>query len=60
MSNGGCEPVHNCTATLLRQGVAAFAPGLVRRSGRPLRWINRALGGPSVYLGARVAMLQVC
>ena len=59
MSNGGCEPVHNCTATLLRQGVAVFAAGRVRRSGRPLRWINRALGGLFVHLGARVAMLQV-
>jgi threonine/homoserine/homoserine lactone efflux protein len=42
-------------------GVAAFAAraaGRVRRSGQVMRWINRALGGLFVYLGARVAMLQ--
>jgi threonine/homoserine/homoserine lactone efflux protein len=48
--------------TLWCLGVAAFAAraaGRVRRSGQALRWINRALGGLFVYLGARVAMLQV-
>jgi threonine/homoserine/homoserine lactone efflux protein len=39
--------------------VAAFAAGRIRRSGQALRWINRALGGLFVYLGARLAMLQV-
>ena len=41
-------------------GVAAFAAsaaGRIRRSGRALAWINRALGGLFVYLGVRVAML---
>jgi threonine/homoserine/homoserine lactone efflux protein len=47
--------------TLWCLGVAAFAAraaGRIRRSGQALRWINRALGGLFVYLGARVAMLQ--
>jgi threonine/homoserine/homoserine lactone efflux protein len=29
-----------------------------RQSGRAMRWINRALGGMFVYLGARTAMFQ--
>jgi threonine/homoserine/homoserine lactone efflux protein len=29
-------------------------------SGRALLWINRVLGGLFVYLGVRVAMLEVC
>jgi threonine/homoserine/homoserine lactone efflux protein len=37
----------------------ARSPRRVRRSGQALRWINRALGGLFVHLGARVAMLQV-
>src|SRR5665647_225276 len=47
--------------TLWCLGVAAFAAsaaGRIRRSGRALAWINRALGGLFVYLGVRVAMLQ--
>jgi threonine/homoserine/homoserine lactone efflux protein len=47
--------------TLWCLGVAAFAAraaGRLRRSGSTLLWINRALGGLFVYLGARVAMLQ--
>jgi threonine/homoserine/homoserine lactone efflux protein len=41
--------------------VAAFAARTarhVRQSGRAMAWINRALGGMFVYLGARIAMLQ--
>jgi threonine/homoserine/homoserine lactone efflux protein len=48
-------------STLWCLGVAAFAAsaaGRIRRSGRALLWINRALGGLFVYLGVRVAMLQ--
>ena len=48
--------------TLWCLGVAAFtasAAGRFRQSGGALRWINRALGGVFVYLGVRVAMLQV-
>jgi len=47
--------------TLWCLGVAAFAAGAagrIRRSGRTLLWINRALGGLFVYLGIRVAMVQ--
>jgi threonine/homoserine/homoserine lactone efflux protein len=47
--------------TLWCVGVAAFAAraaGRVRRSGPAMLWINRALGGLFLYLGARVAMLQ--
>ena len=47
--------------TLWCLGVAAFAAraaGRVKQSARALLWINRALGGLFVYLGARVAMLQ--
>jgi threonine/homoserine/homoserine lactone efflux protein len=47
--------------TLWCLGVAAFAAnaaGRIRQSGVALRWINRALGGLFVYLGARVAMLE--
>jgi threonine/homoserine/homoserine lactone efflux protein len=50
-----------CNGTLWCLGVAAFAAraaGRVRRSGRALRWINRALGGLFVYLGVRMAMLE--
>jgi threonine/homoserine/homoserine lactone efflux protein len=41
--------------------VAAFAARTARharQSGRAMRWINRALGGMFVYLGARIALLQ--
>ena len=41
--------------TLWCLGVAAFAAsaaGRIRQSGRALAWINRALGGLFVYLGA--------
>ncbi|MGA7807704.1 LysE family translocator [Bradyrhizobium sp.] len=47
--------------TLWCLGVAAFAArtaSQVRQSGNALRWINRALGGLFVYLGARLALLQ--
>lgn len=47
--------------TLWCLGVAAFAAraaGSIRKSGRALAWIKRALGGLFVYLGVRVAMLQ--
>src|SRR6201996_2265986 len=47
--------------TLWCLGVAAFAAGAagrIRRSGRALLWINRALGGLFVYLGIRIAALQ--
>ena len=42
-------------------GIAAFAARAahrIRRSGRALLWINRALGGLFIALGVRVAMLQ--
>lgn len=48
-------------STLWCLGVAAFAARAarrIRRSGRSLLWINRALGGMFIYLGVRVAMLQ--
>jgi threonine/homoserine/homoserine lactone efflux protein len=47
--------------TLWCLGVAAFAAraaGSIRKSGRALAWINRALGGLFVYLGVRIATLQ--
>jgi threonine/homoserine/homoserine lactone efflux protein len=49
------------TGTLWCLGVAAFASrtaSRIRRSGRAVLWINRALGGMFVALGARMAMLQ--
>jgi threonine/homoserine/homoserine lactone efflux protein len=48
-------------STLWCLGVAAFAARTahrVRQSGRAMAWINRALGGMFVYLGARLALLQ--
>ena len=42
-------------------GIAAFAARAahrIRRSGRALLWINRALGGLFITLGVRIAMLQ--
>ena len=50
-----------CNGTLWCLGVAAFAARTarhVRQSGRAMRWINRALGGMFIYLGARIAILQ--
>jgi len=50
-----------CNGTLWCLGVAAFAARTadrVKRSGRAMFWINRALGGMFVYLGARIALLQ--
>jgi threonine/homoserine/homoserine lactone efflux protein len=50
-----------CNGSLWCFGVAAFAARTahrVRRSGKALQWINRALGGMFVYLGARIALLQ--
>jgi threonine/homoserine/homoserine lactone efflux protein len=50
-----------CNGTLWCLGVAALAAraaGRVRQSHQAWRWINRALGGLFVYLGARVALLQ--
>jgi len=47
--------------TLWCLAVAAFSARTARRfrrSGRAMRWINRALGGMFVYLGARIAMYQ--
>jgi len=47
--------------TLWCLGVAAFAAraaGSIRKSGRALVWINRALGSLFVYLGVRIATLQ--
>jgi threonine/homoserine/homoserine lactone efflux protein len=47
--------------TLWCVGLAAFASraaSRVKQSGRAVLWINRALGGMFVYLGARIAMLQ--
>jgi threonine/homoserine/homoserine lactone efflux protein len=48
-------------STLWCLGVAAFAARTahrIRQSGRAMAWINRALGGMFVYLGARLALLQ--
>ncbi|WP_024510599.1 LysE family translocator [Bradyrhizobium sp. ARR65] len=50
-----------CNGLLWCLGVAAFAARTahrVRGSGRAMAWINRALGGMFVYLGARIALLQ--
>jgi threonine/homoserine/homoserine lactone efflux protein len=47
--------------TLWCLAVAAFSARAARRfrqSGPAVRWINRALGGMFVYLGARIAMAQ--
>jgi threonine/homoserine/homoserine lactone efflux protein len=47
--------------TLWCLAVAAFSVRAARRfrqSGRTMRWINRALGGMFIYLGARIAMFQ--
>ena len=47
--------------TLWCVGLAEFASraaSRVKQSGRAVLWINRALGGMFVYLGARIAMLQ--
>jgi threonine/homoserine/homoserine lactone efflux protein len=47
--------------TLWCLAVAAFSARAARRfsqSDRTMRWINRALGGMFVYLGARIAMIQ--
>jgi threonine/homoserine/homoserine lactone efflux protein len=47
--------------TLWCLGVAAFTARTARRvrqSPRAVLWINRALGGTFVFLGARIAMLQ--
>jgi threonine/homoserine/homoserine lactone efflux protein len=50
------------TGTVWGLGVAMFtarAASRVKRSGRLLVWLNRALGGVFVYLGIRVAMLEM-
>ena len=50
-----------CNGTIWCLGVAAFSAKTAsrfRRSGRTMRWINRALGGMFVFLGARLALLQ--
>jgi threonine/homoserine/homoserine lactone efflux protein len=50
-----------CNGSLWCFGVAvvtARTANRVRRSGQALLWINRALGGMFVYLGARIALLQ--
>ncbi|MGM4990078.1 LysE family translocator [Tardiphaga sp. 841_E9_N1_2] len=39
--------------------VVAKAASRVRRSGQAMVWINRALGGVFIYLGIRVAMLEI-
>lgn len=49
------------TGTLWCLGVAAFAAkaaGRMRRSGRTMRWINRALGVVFIGLGIRIAMTE--
>jgi threonine/homoserine/homoserine lactone efflux protein len=49
-------------STLWCLGVAAFAAraaSRVRQSGRALAWVNRGIGGLFVFLGARIALLQV-
>jgi threonine/homoserine/homoserine lactone efflux protein len=38
---------------------AARAAGRIRQSGRARAWVNRAIGGLFVFLGARIALLQV-
>ena len=48
-------------STMWCLGVAAFSARVARQfqqSGRAMLWINRALGGMFVYLGARIAMLE--
>ena len=48
--------------TLWCLGVAAFTArtaNRVRQSGRAMAWINRALGTMFIYLGARLALLQI-
>ena len=48
--------------TLWCLGVTAFAArtaNRVRRSKKGMGWINRALGGMFIYLGARIALLQM-
>jgi threonine/homoserine/homoserine lactone efflux protein len=50
------------TGTLWCFGLAAFAAraaGRITQSGQAVLWINRALGGLFVYLGVRIAALQV-
>jgi threonine/homoserine/homoserine lactone efflux protein len=50
-----------CNGTIWCLGVAGFSAKTAsrfRRSGRIMRWINRALGGMFVFLGARLALLQ--
>lgn len=50
------------TGMLWCLGVAVFAARAARRvrqSGRAQVWINRALGGVFIYLGIRVALLEV-
>jgi len=50
-----------CNGTIWCLGVAAFSAKTAsrfRRSVRTMRWINRALGGMFVFLGARLALLQ--
>lgn len=53
--------IFSFNGTLCCLGVAAFAArtaSRIRQSGQAMRWINRALGGLFIYLGARIAMLQ--
>jgi threonine/homoserine/homoserine lactone efflux protein len=53
--------IFSFNGTLWCLGVAAFAArtaSRIRQSGRAVVWINRALGGLFIYLGARIAMLQ--
>ena len=48
--------------TLWCLGVAVFTAGAasrVRRSGRAFAWINRGLGGLFVYLGIRIATVEI-
>jgi len=50
-----------CNGVLWCLGVAAFTArtaSRVRQSPRAVLWINRALGGTFVFLGARLAMFQ--
>jgi threonine/homoserine/homoserine lactone efflux protein len=49
-------------STLWCLGVAAFAAraaSRLRQPGRAAAWINRGLGALFVFLGARIALLQV-
>lgn len=43
---------------LMLAAFAARAIGRIRRADRATLWINRALGGLFIYLGARIALLQ--